>query len=134
MPEDDDALAWAGDDHAGHLSERGSRLDANTQRHNLEAEDAVRGPSSLALVGYGVFAGVYFLYSISWFLLATRSGAVAGDSLSVVMFSLGLWCAVAAAPLWFVSVLLLTDRAARRFVWLGAGALVLAPLAMVVPS
>lgn len=85
--------------------------------------------SSAALIGLGIFAGVYLLLTLGWLLGAGRLQLVAQLFLDPVAFQLTLWLAVAALPLWFVTVLWFARTSATwvRFALLGAGAVLLIP-------
>ena len=95
-----------------------------------DAATANRAPlSNAALIGLGIFAGVYLLLTVGWLLGAGRLQFVAQLFLDPVAFQVTLWLAVAALPLWFVTVLWFTRGSANwvRFVLLGAGAILLIP-------
>jgi hypothetical protein len=82
-----------------------------------------------ALVGIGIFAGVYLLLTLGWILGAARLQLVAQLFLEPVAFQITLWLAVIALPLWFATVFWLTSgkRSWLRFTLLAAGALLLIP-------
>jgi hypothetical protein len=123
---DDDALSWAGDAdptlvHGGEVADDSSGDD----------DEAARAPGtgSLALVGVGILAGIYLLYTIGWFIGVSRLGNPLADPLARTLFSFGSWISVAAPLLWFTLTYWLTgDRPRSRFVWLILGAVLLAPL------
>ena len=148
---DDDALSWEGDDDptlaAGPAT--GSGLPdgyravgrgSDTLGQPAEDEPAVDdalidgaapqpGMSNAALVGVGVFAGVYLLLSLGWVLGAGRLELLAQLFLDPVAFQVTTWMAVLAPPIWFGTVFLLT-RASRtwvRLTLLAAGAVLLVP-------
>ncbi|MCR2784580.1 MULTISPECIES: DNA polymerase III subunit gamma/tau [unclassified Microbacterium] len=151
---DDDALTWDGDDDptlagntgpaaplpagyraVGKGSERldhPPHTDAAADRPATESETAADAPAPLgnaALVGIGVFAGVYLLFCLGWLLGARNLQLVAQLFLDPIAFQVTLWLAVAAPPLWFATVFLLT-RSARvwvRLTLLAAGAVLLVP-------
>ncbi|MCR2811583.1 DNA polymerase III subunit gamma/tau [Microbacterium sp. zg.Y1090] len=146
---DDEALSWEGDDDptlapgpaapalpdgyraVGKGSEQvGADSDADAAEGLLDTADAAApGMSNAALVGVGVFAGVYLLLSIGWLLGGARLQLVAQLFLDPVAFQITLWMAVLAPPIWFGTVFLLT-RASRvwvRMVLLAAGAVLLVP-------
>lgn len=103
--------------------------------------------SNAGLLGLGVLAGVYLLYTIGWFIGAVRielpavmllnGGVSAGDTAFVgtVTFQILKWVAIAAPFVWFVVTFVLTrhSKAWARFAWLVAGALLLVPWPMFVP-
>jgi hypothetical protein len=85
--------------------------------------------SNGALIGLGIFGGVYLLLTVGWLLGVARLQLVAGLFLDSVAFQFAFWLAVAALPLWFVTVLWFTRTSATwvRFSLLGAGAVLLIP-------
>lgn len=126
---DDEALQWAGDESrmrgSGTWSvpkrDGGASSSASASGDGAQsavgpdevisagASDAVeRQPGSwrdsAALLVTGVVAGVYLIVTFAWVMTALRNPIRFSDSLSTVMFDLGLWFAVAAAPAVFVTV------------------------------
>ena len=94
-----------------------------------EGDGEPRGMGNAALVGIGIFAGVYLLLTLGWLLGAARLQLVAQLFLEPVAFQITLWLAVLALPLWFATVFWLTigKRSWLRFTLLAAGALLLIP-------
>jgi hypothetical protein len=91
--------------------------------------------SSPALVGLGILAGVYLLYTIGWFIGVGRLENTLTDPLARFMFSLGTWLAIAAPAVWFASSYWLTRGKPRlRWTWLILGAVLLAPLPFIAGS
>jgi len=152
---DDEALRWEGDDdptlvpgwkRVGEPAERPAGAVAHDDEDDAEASDrtvepedepdAAMQPGSAELVLLGVFAGVYLLYSIGWLFTATGFAALgADDPVSSFMFTVGLWLAVLAPTLWYVTVFVSTrGRPRARLVWMLIGVVVLAPLPFVVGS
>ncbi|WP_104128274.1 hypothetical protein [Cryobacterium sp. Y57] len=85
--------------------------------------------SSAALVGMGVLAGMYLLYTIGWFIGVARIENSVTDPVTEFMFSLGAWLAVGAPLAWFGATYWLTmSRPRARLIWLLIGVIVLAPL------
>jgi len=161
---DDDALNWAGDDdptlapgddgraapNATSLPEgwtiphqsvsanppatTGQTTDAGTSKSDTTEPDGA-APSSVALVGMGILAGMYLLYTIGWFIGVARSAVPVSDPVAEFMFSLGAWLAVAAPPVWFGVTCWLTKGHQRaRLAWLLIGVVVLAPLPFIIGS
>ena len=164
---DDDALNWAGDDDptlhegsadrarpapdglsegwttpqvsANHPVATDSTTDADTPAPET-AQPSSPAASSTALVGMGILAGMYLLYSIGWFIgvarVSTPSMAVSpGDPVAGFMTSLGGWLAVAAPMVWFGSTFWLTmSRPRARWVFLLLGVVVLIPFPFLVGS
>ncbi|MDI6941914.1 DNA polymerase III subunit gamma/tau [Microbacterium barkeri] len=150
---DDDALRWEGDDdptldaRSETAAEPGEPSEAPVLPEGWRAvgagsetvpeDDAVepapaQGLGNVALVSLGVIGGVYLLWTIGWFLGATRLRERIEQSTNAVadfMFQGSMWLAIASPLLWFAAVLILTRRAAtwKRIVLLLAGAVVLVP-------
>ncbi|TFD73642.1 DNA polymerase III subunit gamma/tau [Cryobacterium gelidum] len=117
----------------------GQTTDADaTAAETAESDDAAAdgaAPSSAALVGMGILAGMYLLYTIGWFIGVARGAAPVGDPVAEFMFSLGAWLAVAAPLVWFGVTCWLTRSHQRvRLVWLLIGVVVLAPLPFIIGS
>lgn len=134
---DDDALSW------------GDEVDDSTHVHGVAAapvdgatSDSVApaasvspsAGSSVLLVVYGVFGGVYLLFVIGWVIGVQRDTYTAPDLVSEIMYQFGEFLAIASPVLWFVTTLVLTRdrRAITRFLWLLAGVLMLAPWPFIV--
>ena len=145
---DDDALGWAGDDDPTLVSgstntpepgrtatpEPGADLPegwavTGSPGGYVDAPAGKAPLSSAALVGLGILAGVYLLYTIGWFIGVGRIVNPLTDPLAQFMFSLGTWLAVAAPLVWFASSYWLTRGTPRlRWTWLILGVVLLAPL------
>lgn len=136
---EDDALSWAGDEDrlvtgAPESAKREARGASSVNKKSSTAEaahsdQAPYGLSSVALVGFGIFGGVYLLYSVAWLITALRNPTQIADPLGNAMFVLGLWLSVAAPALWFSAVLYLgkSSSVAKRMLFLLLGALVFIP-------
>ncbi|MBB2974692.1 hypothetical protein FHX49_000233 [Microbacterium endophyticum] len=149
---EDDALSWSGDDDptldvvsrdpadslpAGYTAVgRGSRphedaADApeSEQETPSAGQKAPGGMGNAALVTLGVLGGVYLLWTIGWLLGGLRLADYAQFLVSPVGFQVSLWLAVAASPIWFLTVFLLTRRSKLwlRLSMLIVGVLVLLP-------
>jgi len=155
---DDDALNWAGDEDPTLASEGAGRAapettsppkgrttpqadasptDTAVDADTTEPDSAATG--SAALVGMGILAGMYLLYSIGWFIgvsrLARSTVLASGDPVADFMASLGGWLAVAAPVIWFGATFWLTlSRPRARWVWLLIGAIVLIPVPFLLGS
>ncbi len=76
----DDALSWAGDEDrlvtgAPQNTQRDARSASFVKEQGDPGESsAPQGLSSIALVGFGIFGGVYLLYSVAWLITALRGG------------------------------------------------------------
>ncbi|MFB2557370.1 hypothetical protein [Herbiconiux liangxiaofengii] len=158
-PRDDEALGWAGDDDptlvptsttasTGASAKTGARAgtgaeavprtvldeaeeaeDRAVERELAEAEAASAQLGSAALIALGVLGGVYLLYTIGWVIVFTRYEVASEMTFGVFSDLISRTLAVAAAPLWFVATLTLTQRRdlRYRFLWLVIGVLVLVP-------
>uniref|UniRef100_UPI0035BBF8D9 hypothetical protein n=1 Tax=Agreia sp. TaxID=1872416 RepID=UPI0035BBF8D9 len=148
---DDDALHWAGDDDptltppiqaAPAAAERVEALsvlevaelaeDAQVEAELAAAEKASAQLSSAVLITLGIIGGVYLLYTIGWAIVVARTTVTFFplDSLFLeICFRIGQFLSIAAAPLWFVATLLLTQKRTwrSRLGWLLLGAFVLVP-------
>jgi hypothetical protein len=147
---DDEALEWAGEGADPTLAAGTARVrrtpravvgadpaDDDSDDDGSDEEDSAdeAASSSALLIAAGIAAGLYLLYAIAWAITATRQSPVAaegfaGDPLGGALYSLGLWLAVLAPPVWFAVVLLATrdSRVRTRVLWLVAGLVLLAPL------
>lgn len=100
----------------------------------VEAGEAVETPtSSILLVSYGIIAGIFLLFAIGWFTTVRRSAYIDPSVLGAFMSVLGEVLAVAAAPVWFGAVFLLTrdSKPIVRLLWLLLGLLLLIPVPFV---
>ena len=140
---DADALRWEGDDDPApsrpltrpSVTPREPAAAAEGTEAGADADDAVTvvdGPAPLgnvALVSLGLLAGVYLLYCVGWLLgggvLRTAASFLVADAAFLPAYVV----AVAAPAVWFALTLVLTRRSAPwlRFVWLGAGVVLLVP-------
>ena len=128
--DDKDALTWAGDDDRMQDGVSSPNAKKNAPAPSGEKDELHSSSmNSGALIGFGVFAGVYLLYSVAWLITAVNNPREFMDALAQFMFQLGLWFAVAAPALWFTGVLLFVPRSAwvKSLLWLAVGALVLVP-------
>lgn len=127
-PDDDDldALSWAGDRDAQPAP------TAHATATPAAVADAPR-TSSLALVGFGVLAGVYLIYTVGWVNAVLGGLQPVGDLLSTIMVQLGQFLAIASPALWFTTAILLTRdcKPLVRALWIVAGLLVVAPWPLV---
>lgn len=102
---------------------------AGTDQTGDEDEPVAAPLGNVALVTLGVLGGVYLLYAIGWFVSGSRFQLYAMATLEPVGYLAAWALAVAAAPLWFATVL---GFGARRPLWvrillLLAGVVVLVP-------
>jgi hypothetical protein len=136
---EEDALSWAGDDDrlttGSPLSAKRDAGGASSVKKNKPAAEAAvpaqlpSGLSSAALIGFGIFAGIYLLFSVAWLITALRNPTEIADVLGNAMFQFGLWLAVATPAIWFGAVLYLgkDKKVATRILFLLLGVVVLIP-------
>jgi hypothetical protein len=156
-PDDAEALSWAGDDDRGQVGPRRRSRDAAAESDAVADAGAVVEPDDTVLAGdeldaaigprsapasaaaravTAAFAAVYLALTLGWLLSVQSTTAGTADLLTQVLWQLGEFFAIAAAPLWFFAVTSLTARAVVRTGWfaLGAGVLLPWPLLVVVLS
>lgn len=150
---DDDALSWDGDEKTSLPSGwravgKGSDWvetegDAASVTHTPTADEP-QTMGNAALLGLGIFGGVFLLYAVGWFIAAGRmeypaimllNGGLSANSealLGTIMFQVLKWASILAPAVWFGVVFVLTrnSRAWVRFAWLAAGAFLLIPWPM----
>ena len=136
---EEDALSWAGDedrlttgspasakrDGGGASSVKQSKVSGN----QATSGEAPSGLSSAALIGFGIFGGIYLLFSVAWLITALRNPTQIAEALGNAMFQFGLWLSVATPAIWFSAVLYLgkEKKVSVRFLYLLLGVLVLIP-------
>lgn len=103
--DDDDALAWAGDERAPVAEPVTTRV--------VEVAPTAGKPQLPAalLVTYGIIAGAYLIYTIGWIVSVQRYNTfspASTEALNAFMFGLGEILAIAGPALWFGAALLLT--------------------------
>ncbi|MDH6236377.1 DNA polymerase III subunit gamma/tau [Cryobacterium sp. CG_9.6] len=153
---DNDALSWGGENDPT-LDQGSDALASNTPGSDTTAlpegwtvpegasptgtprpvktqtPEQADAASSVALVVLGILGGFYLLYTVGWFIGASRiPNPLTSDPVSGFMFSLGIWLAVAAPLLWFAATFWLTaSRPRTRLLLLVLGVIVLAPLPVI---
>jgi uncharacterized membrane protein YhdT len=120
----DDALSWGGESDPTHV-------DSDEPDAGAGADSAALAPgvSSPMLVVYGVFGGIYLLYTVGWLIAALQPSSATGVSLTDFMQQVSNILTVLAAPAWFIMTLVLTvsRRSRVRVFFLVVGVLVLLP-------
>jgi hypothetical protein len=138
---EEDALSWAGDDDrlttGSPLSAKRDASGASSvkkPRSKATSEDAATAVqpqtlSSAALIGFGIFGGIYLLFTVAWLITALRNPTQIADALGNAMFQFGLWLSVAAPAIWFGAVLYLgkDKKVATRLLFLLVGVAILIP-------
>ena len=107
---------------SGHATPSGSAAPS--------ADPAAPKPTSpVLLVGLGVAAGVFVLYTIGWAIGLGVTDITPRDALASIMTGIEVGVAIASGPLWFASVFLLTRRARTiwRLVFQALGVVLLVP-------
>ena len=151
---DDDALNWDGDEEKTSLPSGWRAVGKGSDQVSTEGDvvataqtDAAHEPQTMgnaALLGLGIFGGVFLLYAVGWFIAAGRmeypaimllNGGLSANSealLGTMMFQILKWASILAPAVWFgvVFVLTRTSRPWVRFAWLAAGAFLLIPWPM----
>ena len=144
---DDEALSWDGESDSSHVAgpkpvrekparakparvAKPGRASAAVVDETHDDDDEPQPTSSVLLVAYGIVAGVYALYTVGWATTIFRGSGTMSTLLGEIMFQFGEFLAIAAAPLWFASVLYLTRgrRPALRLIWLLVGLVLLVPI------
>jgi hypothetical protein len=147
---DDEALSWDGESDSSHVAgpkpvrekparakparvAKPGRASAAVVDETHDDDDEPQPTSSVLLVAYGIVAGVYALYTVGWATTIFRGSGTMSTLLGEIMFQFGEFLAIAAAPLWFASVLFLTRgrRPSLRLLWLLVGLLLLVPVPFV---
>ncbi|WP_144763796.1 hypothetical protein [Curtobacterium sp. 9128] len=122
--EDDAALQWGDADDATHVDAAHNPVRVKAQRDRDVEEPLGSG----ALIGMGVFGGLYLLYTVAWLVSASLL-TVAGSGAVGVMSELMRVLAIMAPAFWFAATLWLGQGSRNRtkFTWLLVGAVVLIP-------
>ena len=91
--------------------------------------EAVPTRSSFQLVSYGVIGAVFVLYAIGWAIALLRDPAPDATGLDAIMRAFGVGVAIAAGPLWFACIYLVTrkNRLVVTLLWLVLGIVLLVP-------
>ena len=90
---------------------------------------AIERRSSVQLVAYGILGAVFVLYAIGWAIALLGAQPTDATGLDAIMRALGVGVAIAAGPLWFATVYLITrrNRLVVKLLWLALGAVLLVP-------
>jgi hypothetical protein len=134
---EEDALSWAGDDDrlttGSPLSAKRNAGGASSVKKTAmpSGSDSPEpaGLSSVALIGFGIFAGIYLLFSVAWLITALRNPTQIADVLGNAMFQFGLWLSVLSPAIWFGAVLYLgkNTKVSTRLLFLLLGVVILIP-------
>ena len=96
---------------------------------HVEGEQEAPSLGPVALLAFGVLAGIYLLYSVAWLITVLRNPTQIADPFSNLMFVSGLWLAVLFPASWFGATLWLgrERKPWLRILFLALGAVVLIP-------
>ena len=95
----------------------------------IPAAPTVESRSSVQLVSYGILGAIFVLYAIGWAVSLLGSPAPESTGLDAIMRAFGVGVAIAAGPLWFACVYLVTrkNRLVIKLLWLALGVVLLVP-------
>jgi hypothetical protein len=108
-----------------------AETDAEDPGHEAAGDE--RAPlGNAALVSLGVIGGVYLLWTVGWFIGASRLRdwiERSTDTVADFMFQGSVALAIAAPAIWFLTAWVGTRKAPswQRFLWLAAGIVLLVP-------
>lgn len=107
----------------------GSVSDDGAEDRDHDDDDEPASLSGAVLISLGVLGGLFALYTAGWFVSWLKLDYSPSDALELEAFRVQQVLAILAAPVWFVTVMLLTRgrRAAVRLLWLVIGAILLVP-------
>jgi hypothetical protein len=135
--DDDSALSWGGSSDRSYV-EGPVVASSGDVRDDAETDDDDELPegvlSSTGLVGHGVAAAIFLLYTVAWLKSVGKVAPSFDSALADWMWRFGTWFAVAAPVLWFFGVLLLVParQSRRRAVWFVVGVALLVPWPFVI--
>jgi hypothetical protein len=140
MTSDEDALSWPGDKpdrvaSPGASSSSRPASDSRPASADRPTFDELIDPGkpaqlpSWALVVFGLFAGVYLLFSVAWLIIALNPPVAISDPVGSFMWVGSLWLATFGGIIWFLSTLALgaSRSVAWRLMMLLIGTVVLVP-------
>jgi hypothetical protein len=101
---------------------------AAADRDLADAEAETEPLSSAGLIAFGVFGGIFLLYTVGWLVTYIRNPTDPSGLAGIVQNAQNV-LAIAAPPLWFIVTLLLgaRRRVPVRITWLAIGVVVLLP-------
>jgi hypothetical protein len=124
-PDEDDALSWGDADDATHVDAAHNPVAVKDRG----GRDPDAPETSGALVGFGVFGGLYLLYTVAWLLTASTTYVSGVDAVLSGFVQVLRFLSIVAPALWFAVVLWVArSRSTRtRLLWMLLGAVVLFP-------
>jgi hypothetical protein len=130
-PDEDAALAWAGDEP---LVEPSSAVEPASVVEPVETDqvDARTPMPAPLLITYGILVGIYLIYTLGWVITVQRLDGVrvaSSDALGNIMFQLGEALAMTSPVIWLAAVFLLTRgrKPIVRLLWGLIGLLAVLP-------
>jgi hypothetical protein len=127
---DAEALRWGDETDPTHAAAP-FETDAGAPGGTRASRSAGTTPDtgSFLLIGYGVFAGIYLLYTIGWFVAVLRNSLTLPGLVPEIMYQFGEFLAIVAPGVWLGAVVMLTRgrRPLARVLGLALGVLVLVP-------
>ncbi len=122
---DEEALRWSGETDPTHVAAPVPPKPALSAATTAGGERAPLHP--VALIVFGVLAGVYLLYAVGWVIIGFTGGVPVQGVFFSIMYQVGEALAIASPFLWAGAVWLRVKRPALRMLWLFVGVVVLAP-------
>jgi hypothetical protein len=122
---DDAALSWGDAADATHVDAAHNPVAVRDRGER----DPEAPETSGALVGFGVFGGLYLLYTVAWLLTASTAYVSGVDTVLTLFVEVLRFLAILAPALWFTVVLWAarSSRTRTRLLWMLLGAVVLLP-------
>lgn len=122
---DDAALSWGDADDATHVDAAHNPVAVRERGERDPAAPETSG----ALVGFGVFGGLYLLCTVAWLLTASTAYVSGVDTVLTLFVEVLRFLAILAPALWFTVVLWAarSSRTRTRLLWMLLGAVVLFP-------
>ncbi|MBT2503144.1 hypothetical protein [Curtobacterium sp. ISL-83] len=123
--DDDEALHWGDAADATHVDAAHNPVVV----HDRGERDPEAPETSGALVGFGVFGGVYLLYTVAWLLTASTAYVANVDTVLSVFVDVLRFLSILAPAMWFAVVLWAARgrRTRTRLLWMLLGAVALFP-------
>jgi hypothetical protein len=123
---DEEGLTWGTERDTTHIE---APVDDEAVVGADEDEDVPAPTSSVLLVVYGIFAGVFLVYIVGWIIAVQSIDSSDAGELALVLDRLAQFLAFLSPAIWFFGVLLMVPntRARTRILLLVLGVLVLAP-------
>ena len=124
-PDDDVALSWGDADDATHVDAAHNPIAVRER----DGRDPDAPETSGALIGFGVFGGLYLLYTVAWLLTASTTYVSGVDAVLSGYVEVLRFLSIVAPALWFAVVLWAArGRSTRtRLLWMLLGAVLLFP-------